>query len=436
MTGIGSKELISFPDESIVGVAAKIDTGADYSAVWASDVAERDGELRFKLFGKGSQFYTGKSITATEYGITEVKNSFGHSEQRYKVTLPVRIAGRKIRAEFRLADRSNNRYPVLIGKKTLSRKFFVDVSINNTVQQKYKILVLNSKPSKSVASFFDTLNSVSRKVSCDFRLYDDLSLTFDTANGIGIIDAKTHMPLVGYDMFYFKTYFDKAEMASALVEYAQMYNINFADSEVASYRALTKISQYARMARFGIAIPSTIIVSPAHVANDFQWLKSKLGMPFILKDAAADKGENNFLIRTELDFKKATKNAKESHTYFVAQKFIPNAGDYRIIVLDKKVSLIIHRKKTTDKTHLNNTSTGGKAVIITPNELPSAAIGMAVSSAIVMKREVAGVDVIQDTKTGEWMILEVNNSPQIASGAYPDEKVKIFDAFLRKYAGK
>lgn len=438
MTGIGSKELISFPDENVFDVVAKVDTGADYSAVWASDIIEADGELQFKLFGKGSQFYTGKTIRTTNYGVTKVRNSFGHSEQRYKITLLSRIGGRKIRVEFSLADRSNNRYPVLIGKKTLARKFYVDVSVNSKLShvKKYKVLALSSKPSASFDTFFNKVNDVSTKVVCDYRQYDDFSFILDADKGIEIVDGKTHQSVRGFDLIYFKTYFAKAEIASVFVEYAQMYNINFADTEVASYRALTKVSQYARLARFGVPIPQTIIVSPTYATDSFAWIAETIGLPFVFKDAAADRGESNYLIRNEADFIKVAQLAQEQQTYYVAQKFIPNTGDYRIIMLDKKVNLVIHRQKANNDTHLNNTSTGGVAKNIDHEELPSGVIAMAAESAHVMKREVAGVDVIQDSETKEWMVLEVNNSPQTASGAYTDEKLKAFAAFLRKYAAK
>ena len=47
-----------------------------------------------------------------------------------------------------------------------------------------------------------------------------------------------------------------------------------------------------------------------------------------------------------------------------------------------------------------------------------------------MQREIAGIDVIQDRKTKKWYVLEVNNSPQIRSGAFVDEKLKAVAAYF------
>ena len=94
----------------IKNVPAKIDTGADGSAIWASDIhLDRQGRLVFKLFGKGSPFYTGKTI-------------------KFKTPIKIKLGGRIIKVNFGLCDRSTHTYPVLIGRRTLHNKFLVDVS--------------------------------------------------------------------------------------------------------------------------------------------------------------------------------------------------------------------------------------------------------------------------------------------------------------------
>lgn len=429
---IGPTEEISLSiGEGYAKVPAKVDTGADYSSVWASDISEKDGALSFSLFGVGSKHYTGERIELRDYGLTVVKNSFGQTEQRYKVRLSVTIAGRRIKAEFRLADRSQNRYPVLIGKKTLLKRFVVDVSAHDP--RDYKVLVLNSVPSKVNENLFESINQSSVGVQCDFRVYDDFALVM-SSEGINVVDLVRNVSLRDYDLIYFKTYFKKAEVATSIAEYAQTYNIAFIDSEVATYHAYTKVSQYAKLARAGVAIPKSIIVSYMMLLDQFAWFESELGLPFILKDAAADKGANNYLIKSQKDFKKVAQQANKQKSYYVAQQFIENDGDYRLIVMNRNVELIIERKAVDSKTHLNNTSTGGSAVLKNSNEMSSALKSLAVKSAIVTHREIAGVDIIEDKRTGDWYVLEVNNSPQLASGAFMNEKINILGKSLKNYA--
>lgn len=110
-------------------VPAKIDTGADSSAVWASSIrVAKNGTLHFTLFDKSSAHYTGEVIKRRQYTVSMVRSSSGHDQIRYRVQMPVRVRGKRIKASFNLSDRSKNDFPILLGRRTLSKKFLVDVS--------------------------------------------------------------------------------------------------------------------------------------------------------------------------------------------------------------------------------------------------------------------------------------------------------------------
>ena len=125
---VGSIEYVSIKGEC-ERVPAKIDTGADTSSIWASEIEiNQQGELTFKLFAEDSSFYSGKLHKTTEYGVKVVRSSNGEEQIRYRTNLPIEIAGKKIHANFTLSDREKNNFPILIGRRTLNKKFLVDVS--------------------------------------------------------------------------------------------------------------------------------------------------------------------------------------------------------------------------------------------------------------------------------------------------------------------
>ena len=74
--------------------------------------------------------------TMREYGIyyfddfvqRQVRSSFGETELRYCIRTWIKLGRKKIRSEVSLTDRSDMRYQVLIGRKTLNKRFTVDVS--------------------------------------------------------------------------------------------------------------------------------------------------------------------------------------------------------------------------------------------------------------------------------------------------------------------
>lgn len=125
---IGIVEHVTIGDHAI-NIPAKIDTGADSSSIWATDIkVGEDGKLRFCLFGPGSEFYDGKIFTRRDFSVSQVKNSTGQSEIRFRTHFTVAVGGKRIKALFNLSDRSNNTYKILIGRRTISGKFLVDVS--------------------------------------------------------------------------------------------------------------------------------------------------------------------------------------------------------------------------------------------------------------------------------------------------------------------
>ena len=129
-TIIGRAERVILPDHGTHLIPAKVDTGADVSSIWASNISEQDGCLEFVLFNETSEYYTGHviRIDAANYRLTRIANSFGHKELRYVVKMRITILGRTIKATFTLADRSKKTYPILLGRRMLKNKFLVDVT--------------------------------------------------------------------------------------------------------------------------------------------------------------------------------------------------------------------------------------------------------------------------------------------------------------------
>ena len=124
---VGSTEIVEIA--GIAQIPAKIDTGADSSSIWASDInMEKDGTLVFSLFSKKSPLYTGERIKVTDYMVKTVRSSHGDEQIRYRVKLPLKLVEKVFSTTFTLANRSRNNFPVLIGRRTLENRFLVDVA--------------------------------------------------------------------------------------------------------------------------------------------------------------------------------------------------------------------------------------------------------------------------------------------------------------------
>lgn len=124
---------VDFPDLELVSVQAKIDTGAYTSALHCKDVrlieTEHGTMLSFCVIEPGGVLT--RRVYSDTFTQRTIRNSFGVAQKRYVIKTRIVLLGRKIRAEFTLADRERMRYPVLLGRKLLCNRFIVDVSLKN-----------------------------------------------------------------------------------------------------------------------------------------------------------------------------------------------------------------------------------------------------------------------------------------------------------------
>ena len=146
---IGRRELVSLPELDIEEIEAKIDTGAYTSAIHCSNIHEEtkpDGTkvIALDLLDPSHPQYNHKKLKFAEYDLREIKSSFGEVQERYVISTKIRFFDETFDAEFSLSDRSDMKYPVLIGRKLLQGRFLVDVSRKN-LAHKLKFKQKNKK---------------------------------------------------------------------------------------------------------------------------------------------------------------------------------------------------------------------------------------------------------------------------------------------------
>jgi hypothetical protein len=123
---VGWRELVKLPELGLSNIPAKIDTGARTSSLHGEVIDEftRDGEryVRFMVDYGGER----NECEAVHVDIRGITSSNGETQQRYVIKTPLIIGETRFRAEISLADRSDMKFPMLIGRSSLRRRFQVD----------------------------------------------------------------------------------------------------------------------------------------------------------------------------------------------------------------------------------------------------------------------------------------------------------------------
>ena len=128
---LGRIETVDLPSIPWMAVECRIDTGAFRSSMHCEDIhVESDGGVSVLVVTfQGEDSHRERRFT--DFRETQVKSSNGLSENRYLVTLPVHIFGTDFSTEFTLTNRTEMKYPVLLGRTFLRHGFIVDVRRTN-----------------------------------------------------------------------------------------------------------------------------------------------------------------------------------------------------------------------------------------------------------------------------------------------------------------
>lgn len=132
---LGRRELIDLPALGLRGVVAKVDTGAYTSAIHCADLRlEADPTtgrpvLHVRLLDPEHPATDGQPLAFREFAQRAIRSSNGEVQARYVIRTVVRLYGQDFSTEFSLADRSDLKHPVLLGRSLLRQgRFVVDVA--------------------------------------------------------------------------------------------------------------------------------------------------------------------------------------------------------------------------------------------------------------------------------------------------------------------
>jgi glutathione synthase/RimK-type ligase-like ATP-grasp enzyme len=257
-------------------------------------------------------------------------------------------------------------------------------------------------------------------------LMDDLIISVGDGS-FSIYDTHNQQDLTGYDVFILRgdNFRRHMDVIGTINEFAKENDIPIIN-EYNDVKDSSKLLQAVQFHKLSIPVARTLYVNPGLLAaaSTLEW-----EFPCVMKAVHGSHGNYNYVVHSFDDVRSHLGEDPENR--FVLQRFIPNDGDYRVLIIGDEV-LVIGRSAVGDS-HLNNTSQGGEAVLIPVGELPAHVVE---DSRKIMKYSgmtIAGVDVIVNKNTGEYSFLEVNAQPQLQTGAFIDQKEILMGKLLSKF---
>lgn len=125
---IGRTDKADFPLLALEDMSVKIDTGAYTSSIHCAEMRVEDNFLRCRFLDEEHGAYSNKEFVFDTYDVRVVKSSNGQAQVRYRILTEIVLFGKTYPIFLTLNDRKEMKYPVLIGRKFLTKRFMVDIN--------------------------------------------------------------------------------------------------------------------------------------------------------------------------------------------------------------------------------------------------------------------------------------------------------------------
>lgn len=127
---VGALEVVSLPELQLIDISAKVDTGADSSALHCTILSVQKDSVTFRLLDEEHPLYDGNEYTFPIAAKKHVKSSNGITSERVFIETTIQLSGFEKKSLISLTDRADMKHAMLLGKRFLKHDFLVDVSAN------------------------------------------------------------------------------------------------------------------------------------------------------------------------------------------------------------------------------------------------------------------------------------------------------------------
>ncbi len=129
---IGRRDIADLIDFDLVQVPVKVDSGAYTSSIHVKTVEEinKNGEnlLEVVFLDENHKSFTGIPHYFEKFKTKKVRSSTGEVQLRYFIKTKIKLFDQVFTTEFSLTKRKGMKFPILLGRKLLNKRFLIDTS--------------------------------------------------------------------------------------------------------------------------------------------------------------------------------------------------------------------------------------------------------------------------------------------------------------------
>ncbi|MFT5724267.1 MAG: hypothetical protein ACI9JN_001385 [Bacteroidia bacterium] len=135
MNTIGRIDKADFPELHLNDIELKVDTGAYTSSIHCHNIKQKEvdgvSHVEFQLLDPSYPMYSDKVFRVKNFKEKGIRSSFGNIEQRFVINTLIVIFGEEHPIELSLSERSDMKFPILLGRKFLNKRLIVNTARTN-----------------------------------------------------------------------------------------------------------------------------------------------------------------------------------------------------------------------------------------------------------------------------------------------------------------
>lgn len=242
-----------------------------------------------------------------------------------------------------------------------------------------------------------------------------------------------------YDALFIRSLTDPLNAAYVAARMAELHGMKVIDDPDSIIICCDKINMYMHLMRAGVRIPDTRFIGKSELDKDaMAQLFEELGAPLVLKAPHTSFSMHVDKVDSVPAFEEVARKYFRRADEIVVQRFVPSRFDWRVTTLNGEVLFVCKYVMPGNSWKIQRNDNGhiiwAKIEAVDPATVDPRLLDTGLRAANAIGKGLYGVDIKEID--GEYVVIEVNDNPNIDAGGEDARSPEVYDRIIRYLAGE
>jgi glutathione synthase/RimK-type ligase-like ATP-grasp enzyme len=243
-----------------------------------------------------------------------------------------------------------------------------------------------------------------------------------------------------YDGLLIRALTDPLNTSYVAARLGEVYGLRVLDEPDSILVCCDKVNMYQHLMRAKVPMPDTCFLTEDEVTPEqARELFESYGSPLVLKAPNSSFSMYVEKAHDEASFVKIGKRFLRRADRLVVQQYLPSSFDWRVVILDGKVLLVIKYVMSAGAWRIHDRDEAGRPNLcsvehVEKTEVDPRLIQCALGAGAAIGRSMYGVDIKQ--LDDGFVVIEVNDNPTIDAGSEDMNNPEVYRNVIRQLTGE